>query len=122
MTASLAPRVPTSRSLVFREEAVIAASAERIWDVLADLPRYAEWNPWLTAAESEGPLAVGGVVWANVVLGRRTMRAKHVVLVLERGARLVWRDAGWNAAFVYGQRSRTLVPRADGTVTLQQEL
>jgi hypothetical protein len=35
---------------------------------------------------------------------------------------LCWRDAGWNAWFVYGQRCRTLTARPDGTVLLHQEL
>lgn len=118
--ADVAERVPSGSSLIFREEAVIAAPADLIWDTLVDLPRYAEWNPWLLHAE--GDLSPGGAVWANVVLGKRRMRAKHLVLTVQRGERLCWRDAGWNAAFVYGQRCRTLHPRPDGTVLFRQEL
>jgi hypothetical protein len=29
----------------------IDASPERVWEVLTDLPAYAEWNPFVTAAE-----------------------------------------------------------------------
>ncbi len=119
-TVELAERAPSASSTVFREEAVIAAPAERVWDTLVDLPRYAEWNPWLVHAE--GDLSPGGVVWAEVILGKRRMRAEHLVLTVRRGERLCWRDAGWNAAFVYGQRCRTLVPKPDGTVLFRQEL
>src|SRR5262245_32631518 len=67
--AELAERPSTGSSLVYREEAVIAAPAERVWDTLVDLPRYAEWNPWLLHAE--GDLSPGGVVRAEVLLGKR---------------------------------------------------
>jgi uncharacterized protein YndB with AHSA1/START domain len=117
--SALSPRAPSARSLVMRAEAEIAASADDVWRVLVDLPAYAAWNPWLVSAE--GDVAPGGVVWASVVLGEKTMRAKHRVLVVEPGLRLCWRDAGWNALVVYGQRSRTIEPCARG-VRLQQEL
>ncbi len=117
---ALLPRTPSARSLVFRETATIHAGVDRVWRILVDLTRYAEWNPWLVRAE--GALEPGGVVWANVVMGKRRMRAKHVVLVVEHESRLVWRDAGWSSALVYGQRARTLTPQPDGTVVLNQEL
>jgi uncharacterized protein YndB with AHSA1/START domain len=113
------PRTPSPKSVVFRERALIAAEPERIWRLLVDLPRYADWNPWLVRAEGE--VAPGGVVWADVVLRGRRVRAKHVVLTVEPGARLAWRDAGWNSLFVYGQRTRTL-SAGEGGVVFEQEL
>jgi uncharacterized protein YndB with AHSA1/START domain len=116
----LTPREPGAHSVVFREEAVIAAHPARIWRLLVDLPGYSNWNPWVIRAE--GDAAPGGAVEVDVVLGKHTMRAQHVVLVVEPEARFCWRDAGWNSWFVYGQRCRTLRPQADGTVLFQQEL
>ncbi|MFD0008840.1 SRPBCC family protein [Streptomyces sp. NPDC127178] len=116
----LTPRVPGKHSVVHREQAVIAASPGRIWDILADLPRYREWNPWVRQAE--GRLEPGGRVDVTVVLGSHVMAAQHTVLVVEPQHRLCWRDAGWNAYFVYGQRCRTLEQRPDGTVLVTNEL
>jgi uncharacterized protein YndB with AHSA1/START domain len=116
----LAERVPMGSSLVFRAEAVIAAPAERVWDMLVDLPRYAEWNPW--NVHVEGDLSPGGLVWCEVVLGKRRMRVKHTVLTVRPNERLCWRDASWYAAVVYGQRCRTLLPKPEGTVLFTQEL
>jgi uncharacterized protein YndB with AHSA1/START domain len=118
--AALPPRTAGKWSVVFEEQAVIAAPVDRIWDILTDLPKYAEWNPWIPSAE--GDLEPGGIVWCDVMLGQKKQRAKHVVLVVEPKTHLCWRDAGWNSAFVYGQRCRTLTPRSDGTVLFQQEL
>jgi hypothetical protein len=106
---------------VFHEEAVIDGDIATIWATLADLPAYADWNPWLVQAKGE--LKPGGTVWALVTMqGGAQMWAEHTVLVVEPNARLCWRDAGWNSLFVYGQRCRTLRAREDGKVFFQQDL
>jgi hypothetical protein len=118
--ASLRPRAISARSVVFRAEALILSSAERVWDALVDLPGYTAWNPWLRSAEGE--VRVGGVVWARVRLGAKDVRARHVVLVVDRPSHLCWRDAGFSSLLVYGQRSRRLVEHPEGRVLLRQEL
>jgi uncharacterized protein YndB with AHSA1/START domain len=118
--AVLTPREPSAHSVVFREQAVIAAEPARIWRILVDLPRYSAWNPWVVRAD--GDATPGSEVRVEVVIGRHVMRAQHVVLVVEPEARFCWRDAGWNSWFVYGQRCRTLERRAHGTVLFRQEL
>jgi len=42
----------------------IDATAERVWQVLADLPAYAEWNPFVT--EADGALVVGSRLSVSV--------------------------------------------------------
>jgi hypothetical protein len=114
------PRTPGPLSIVYHDEAVIAASVDRIWDILTDLPRYSEWNPWVV--DAEGKVEHGEIVWVDVILNNNKMRAKHVVLTVNPKTDFCWRDAGWNSAFVYGQRCRTLTPQADGTVLFQVDL
>jgi len=116
----LVPRTPSARSIVLREETVIAATPQRVWAVLVDLPGYSSWNPWLL--QVEGKAQTGATVWADVVLGEDRRRAKHVVLAVDPNTRFCWRDAGWTTAFVYGQRCRWLVLLPDGTVLFRQEL
>ena len=117
---ALEPRTAGKWSVLFQEQTVIAASPAKIWSVLTDLSTYAEWNPWIPSAE--GVLEPGGIVWCDVVLGEKKQRFKHVVLTVEPETRLCWRDAGWNSAFVYGQRNRSLQPQPDGTVLFTQEI
>lgn len=114
------PREPGPLSVVFHEETLIDASSATIWEVMTDLASYSEWNPWVIKAEGE--MAKGGIVWVDVKLGLFTMHAKHVVLVVEPESRLCWRDAGWNANFVYGQRCRTLSVQPDGKVLYSVDL
>ncbi len=113
-------RSPGPCSEVFHHEVVITADPERIFDLLADLPGYAAWNPWIVWARGE--LVPGGDVTVGVVLGGKVQEAQHKVLVVEPFQQLCWKDAGWNAWFLYGQRCRTLEALPDGTVKVTNEL
>ena len=45
----------------------IAAPVERVWDILVDIERYAEWNPLTTRVETD--LEIGSPVDLYVTLG-----------------------------------------------------
>jgi hypothetical protein len=47
---------------VVEARASSGAPREKVWDVVADVPRWAEWGPWNSSAyEREGTPAPGGV-------------------------------------------------------------
>ncbi|MFS8097348.1 SRPBCC domain-containing protein [Lentzea alba] len=116
----LDPREPGEHSVVYRVDTVISAPQERIYALITDFPGYARWNPWVTKAA--GGTSPGDEVKVDVILGSHTMAAKHTVLNGVPGQRFCWKDAGWNAWFVYGQRCRTLTSQPDGTVLVSNEL
>lgn len=120
LTELEAPRDPSSCAVVFEEETVIAAPVARIWNLLVDLRHYGDWNPWIVYAD--GDAVPGAVVNADVVMGDRIMEVEHVVLAVDPMTRFCWRDGGFSALFVYGQRCRWLEPRPDGTVRFHQQL
>lgn len=62
-----------------RTEIAIAASVERVWDILVDFTRYPEWNP--LTPEAAGELRPGATVKLQVVAGRE-LRLEPVVLVV----------------------------------------
>jgi uncharacterized protein YndB with AHSA1/START domain len=117
-----APREPSWHSIVFEEQAVIAAPIGRIWGLLVDLEHYGDWNPWIVWAE--GDAVPGAVVHADVVMnGGDVMEVEHVVLAVDAEQRFCWRDSGPSTLFVYGQRCRWLTPGRDpGTVHFRQQL
>ncbi|WP_394618034.1 SRPBCC domain-containing protein [Lentzea sp. JNUCC 0626] len=118
--APLDPREPGVHSVVYRAETVISAPQQRVYDLITNFDGYARWNPWVVKAS--GGTAPGDEVRVDVLLGPVRMAAKHTVLNGVPGQRFCWKDAGWNALFVYGQRCRTLTTQPDGTVLVTNEL
>lgn len=95
-------------------EAHIHAPPDFVYDLIADVDRYAEWNPWNLRA-SGGPAAAGRMVTMLVKLGRWTLTVKHEVLESRQGERLAWRDLGWFTRLASGVRTRDLQAAPEGT-------
>jgi len=69
--------------------AEIAAPAERVWSILCDLDRYAEWNPFTPRAETDR--VVGHPIVLHVDFGgRRPMRRVETVRRFDPGVELRW--------------------------------
>ena len=106
--------------VVYRAEAVIDASADVVFSVVADVDRYSEWNPWLVKAW--GDPSPGERVDADLVLRGKPRKARHIVLEVAPHTRFCWRDRGWTTAFAYGQRCRTFEALPDGRTRFHVEL
>jgi hypothetical protein len=75
---------------------------ERVWDVLADLAAYSEWNPF--ARSAPGQLAEGARLTLRLAPpGGRAMTFRPTVLTAESGQLLRW-------------IGRLIVPGVSGTV------
>jgi len=96
-----------------RTEIDIAASPEKIWDVLTDFRAYAEWNPFIVSISGEP--AVGQRL--NVVLSppqQSEMRFKPVVVQADPGAELRWRGVFWFRWLLTGEHFFRLTERERG--------
>jgi hypothetical protein len=68
----------------------IDASPERVWQVLTDLSRYPEWNPFVVRAEGE--IEVGGRLTLRMQPeGGRAVTLRPIVTEAVDGSRLRWR-------------------------------
>ena len=106
--------------LALSEETVIDAPAGTIFEVITDLPRYAQWNPWIVAAS--GTPAAGQVVRVKSKMRGRTIAVEHRILANDPGRTFRWCDLGWFTRLAYGERARWLEPREDGRVAYRCEL
>jgi hypothetical protein len=68
----------------------IDAPPARVWEVLADLPAYSEWNPFIV--EAAGKLAVGETLSLRMALpGRDPVTIEPRLLVVEPERELRWK-------------------------------
>ena len=93
---------------------------ERVWDVLADFARYAEWNP--LNLEASGDARVGAKVamrFLNPAKASATVRQTVTITRAERGRVLAWR--GHVPLLFTGDHLFELRPEAGGTRLFHSE-
>jgi hypothetical protein len=92
-----------------RAEIEIDAPAERIFDILTDLPAYPEWNPFTPRVEST--LRRGDPVHLYVRLtGSRLSHRVETVTHHERPTRLCWGTTIGARFLLRAERCQTLTP------------
>lgn len=98
---------------IVRASIEIDAPPERIFDILADLPAYPEWNPFTVRAEST--LRLGEAIHLCVRLrgGRLSHRVEYVSKN-ERPAALCWGMTMGAGFLLRAERCQTLTPLGDG--------
>ena len=97
-------------------EQKIAATPATVWQVLTDLARYPEWNPY--SRRVEGTLRVGERVRVEAHLGGETRFVENRVTRLEAPRTLCWESQGWYAQLARGTRCRNLETLPDGSTRL----
>src|SRR5215472_8783281 len=91
----------------------IAASAERVWSVLADAATYSQWNPEIIGIR--GQFATGARIVAQVRLGDGAVRSvPQRVIEFQPPHRMEWLGGLPFGLFV-GRRTFTVTPSANGT-------
>ena len=97
------------------EQVDIAARPAIVWDVLTDLARYPEWNPFTPRVE--GALAIGERVTLHVALipGRPPKTQRQRILDVDRKRLLTWETRLLHPALLRARRDQTLYAVAVGT-------
>ncbi len=97
----------------------VEAPPDVVYEVISQVARYAEWNPWVTSGEGTAG-KIGDEVVVLVKLGKRTMRVGHRVLVAAPGERFGWCDLGWFTPLASGRRLRWIEPFDGGSRLVSQ--
>lgn len=105
-----------------RTEAVIPASPDQVWAVLADFSRYGEWNPLNLEARGQARLgAKVPMVFRNLASGGEAVVRQTVrIVAAEPGRELAW--SGHVPLIFAGRHGFLLTPQAGGTHVLHTEL
>lgn len=98
----------------------IAASPEKVWSVLADLPAYATWNPYYRSAK--GRLEVGHRVQLEAAIddSGATSVSRPLVTDVESGRRATWRNRFVLPGLLTTTHTFTLVPLGSYWTRLEQ--
>lgn len=107
---------------LIRTQAVIAASPQAVWAVLADFARYRDWNP--LNLEAHGEAALGAkipMVFRNLASSKpgATISQTVTLVACEPGRTLAW--AGHVPLLFRGRHHFTLEAVAGGTRVLHGE-
>lgn len=95
------------------------AAPSQVWDVLADGPAYAAWNPFVTRLD--GTLAVGSRLDVRIALpGGKPMAFRPTVTAVEPGRRLAWLGRLLLPGVFDGAHSFTLAALPGGRTRLTQ--
>jgi uncharacterized protein YndB with AHSA1/START domain len=106
--------INTEAPVITRDEILINAPVEEIWEIQTDVSAWPAWQPDVDGAESEGPLEVGSVFrWQTAGLD-----ITSTVQEIDPPRRIVWSGPaqGISAVHVW-----TLEPQDDGVFVKTQE-
>jgi hypothetical protein len=97
----------------------IDAPAERVWDVLSDLSRYGDWNPFMTQADGE--LIEGAKLAIRIQPpGGRQMQFKPTVLEVEPRRSVRWLGRFIVPGIFDGEHTLTVEPLGEAAARFTQ--
>jgi uncharacterized protein YndB with AHSA1/START domain len=111
--------------LVVRIVTSIAASPDRVWEILADLPGYRDWHPNMELLNGPGgadqPLAVGSVLRLRTNAGTPAELEFDVTVTdVDEPSVLAWE--GGDPEVFYGRHRFTLIRESGGTRLVNEEI
>lgn len=108
--------IDANAPLIAREEILIHAPLNKVWALQTDIDHWSDWQPEISIARLEGPLAVGTVfAWKA-----KGLRIVSTIREYEPQTRIGWtgRALGMNAIHLW-----TFTPQNGGTrVTVEESL
>jgi uncharacterized protein YndB with AHSA1/START domain len=106
--------INTAAPVITRDEIVIDAPIDTIWDIQTDVASWPSWQPDVDGAEASGPLAVGSVFrWQTAGLD-----ITSTVEEIEPPNRIVW---GGPAQGIVAVHVWTFQPQGAGVLVRTQE-
>jgi hypothetical protein len=101
-------------NVVTSEKVIIEASPSLVWEILTDLDRYGEWNPFCVSASST--LKMGAPVHMSLVNYPNPgslLQGCEYIFALEPERQLSW-EARWHEDWPYAARRDQFIEPVDG--------
>ena len=94
------------RHLISSDPVEIEASIERVWEILEDVERYGDWNPFTTRVETT--FEIGSPVDLYVTLGPFKLKQPERIEAVEPPHLLVWSTKVGHRVLVSARREQRL--------------
>ena len=102
---------------VYRTTFAVHSPPERLWEILTDFDRLAQWNPSVPSITGE-PSVASTVTMTLAMPGRPSARVKATLTEIVPQRRLVWDGTVGPRWLFAGHREFLLEPAADGTASV----
>ncbi len=106
--------------LTIQEQTIVNASSETVFNIITDLGRYEEWNPWII--EACGIPEEGQLINVKAKMGDRVISVQHRIIISKPNIEFRWCDVGWFTKLAYGERARFIRSLSNGGVEYRVEL
>lgn len=92
----------------------IDAPRERVWSILVDIPRYAEWNPFTPRIETTLKIGEPVILHVQMKPGQATMRQPEVMTSYVEGEELGWGTTMMHRTVLHANRTQRLTDLGGG--------
>ncbi len=92
----------------------IAATKEKIWNILMDVESYSEWNPFISSVT--GKLKEGNKIQVKL----QGMTFRPLILTLKENSEFKWLGHFWFKGLFDGTHQFKLIDNGDGTTRFEQ--
>ncbi|WKK78109.2 SRPBCC domain-containing protein [Marivirga salinae] len=99
-----------------KTEITIKASKERIWNILTDLEKYKNWNPFIL--NSEGEIKEGSRIANTMKNGQDIMKFKPVIIKVEENNYFEWLGSLWFKGVFDGRHYFKIESIGENQITL----
>lgn len=89
---------------IFSESIEINAPDHVVYDVIADLSQYKNWNPWIY--DASGAVAPNAKVLVKMKMAGKERTFDHRIISAIRPHTFHWCDVGWFTVLAFGDRIR----------------
>ncbi len=104
--------------ILYREERVIKATDQKVFDIIADFSNYSAWNQWIHFAQENQD----GTVTVKTRIKGKEKTFGHKMIEATAPHTFHWCDMGWFTKLAFGQRIRHIEKISDSECKYSCEL
>lgn len=90
--------------ILYQEQRIINAPAQKVFNAIVDYSSYSLWNPWIHFAEEN----LDGTVTVKTTINGKEKTFQHKIVECSPPNTFHWCDMGWFTKLAFGERLRKI--------------